>query len=303
MLRCNLATVVLTLKKLGIDDLVHFDFMDPPAPETLMRALELLNYLGALDDEGDLTAIGKMMAEFPVEPQLAKALMTAQKHECSNEVVSIVSLLSVPPLFYRPSEQKQKADDCKAKFAHVDGDHLSILNVYHAWKQNNESSDWCWANFINQRSLIQADNVRKQLVAIMMRLGLELLSTDFTSSNYYLNIRKALLEGFFMQVAHREPNGHYLTVKDNQVVSLHPSCDLTHQPEWVMYHEFVLTTQNFVRTCTNITGQWLIDIADHYYELTHFPECSAKRALERMYLARQRSKKMKNKYTEAWKKK
>jgi pre-mRNA-splicing factor ATP-dependent RNA helicase DHX15/PRP43 len=68
ILRSNLASVVLTLKKLGIRDLVHFDFMDPPAPETLMRALELLNDLEALDDEGDLTKFGEMMAEFPLEP-------------------------------------------------------------------------------------------------------------------------------------------------------------------------------------------------------------------------------------------
>merc|ERR1719379_1896800 len=133
ILRSNLGTVVLQLKKLGIEDLVHFDFMDPPAPETLMRALELLNYLGALDDEGDMTPIGKMMAEFPLDPQLAKALISSPKFGCSNEIVSIVSLLSVPPLFYRPAERRQEADAAKAKFSHVDGDHLSLLNVYHAW--------------------------------------------------------------------------------------------------------------------------------------------------------------------------
>lgn len=68
ILRSNLAAVVLQLKRLGIDDLVHFDFMDPPAPETLMRALELLFYLGALDDDGNLTNFGENMSEFPLEP-------------------------------------------------------------------------------------------------------------------------------------------------------------------------------------------------------------------------------------------
>ena len=71
--------MVLQLKKLGIEDLVHFDFMDPPAPETLMRALELLNYLGALDDEGDLTPAGKIMAEFPLDPQLAKVILCSSQ--------------------------------------------------------------------------------------------------------------------------------------------------------------------------------------------------------------------------------
>lgn len=87
-------TVVLQLKKLGIDDLVHFDFMDPPAPETLMRALELLNYLAALDDDGNLTDLGAVMSEFPLDPQLAKMLIASCQHNCSNEILSITAMLS-----------------------------------------------------------------------------------------------------------------------------------------------------------------------------------------------------------------
>lgn len=94
ILRSNLGTVVLQLKKLGIDDLVHFDFMDPPAPETLMRALELLNYLAALDDDGNLTDLGAVMAEFPLDPQLAKMLIASCNHNCSNEILSITAMLS-----------------------------------------------------------------------------------------------------------------------------------------------------------------------------------------------------------------
>ncbi|RVE41464.1 hypothetical protein evm_013888 [Chilo suppressalis] len=90
----NLGSVVLQLKKLGIDDLVHFDFMDPPAPETLMRALELLNYLAALDDDGNLTDLGAVMAEFPLDPQLAKMLIASCNHNCSNEILSITAMLS-----------------------------------------------------------------------------------------------------------------------------------------------------------------------------------------------------------------
>lgn len=94
ILRSNLGTVVLQLKKLGIDDLVHFDFMDPPAPETLMRALELLNYLGALDDDGELTPTGELMSAFPLDPQLCKMLIESPKYRCSNEILSIAALLS-----------------------------------------------------------------------------------------------------------------------------------------------------------------------------------------------------------------
>jgi len=283
ILRSNLSSVVLHLKKLGIDDLVHFDFMDPPAPETLMRALEMLNYLGALNDDGDLTELGSLMSEFPLDPQLAKTLVASPQHNCSNEALSIVAALSVPHVFLRPPEARKAADEAKDRFSHIDGDHLTLLNVFHAFKQNGADANWCYDNFLSERSLRSAENVRTQLSRIMTRLSLKLVSTDFASKDYYINIRKSLVEGFFMQVAHLERTGHYLTVKDNQVVQLHPSTCLDAKPEWVLYNEFVLTSKNFIRTVTSIRGEWLTEISPHYYELDNFPECAAKQALSRMY--------------------
>ncbi|XP_028329912.1 ATP-dependent RNA helicase DHX15 isoform X1 [Gouania willdenowi] len=282
VLRSNLGYVVLQLKKLGIDDLVHFDFMDPPAPETLMRALELLNYLGALDDDGDLTELGSMMAEFPLDPQLAKMVISSCKYKCSNEVLSITAMLSVSQCFVRPIESKKEADQAKMRFCHIDGDHLTLLNVYHAFKDNGDSAQWCYENFVNYRSLMSADNVRQQLSRIMDRCNLPRKSTEFTNKDYYVNIRRALVTGFFMQVAHLERTGNYLTVKDNQVVQLHPSTVLDRKPEWVLYNEFVLTTKNYIRTCTDVKPEWLMKIAPQYYEMSNFPRCEAKRELENM---------------------
>jgi pre-mRNA-splicing factor ATP-dependent RNA helicase DHX15/PRP43 len=279
ILRSNLGSVVLQLKKLGIDDLVHFDFMDPPAPETLMRALELLNYLAALDDDGELTQLGSLMAEFPLDPQLAKMLIGSCELQCSNEILSVTAMLSVPQCFVRPAEAKKPADEAKMRFAHIDGDHLTLLNVYHAFKQNHEDVQWCYDNFVNYRSLKNADNVRLQLARIMDRFNLGRVSTEFTSRDYYINIRRALVAGFFMQVAHLERSGHYLTIKDNQVVQLHPSTVLDHKPEWVVYNEFVLTTKNYIRTVSDIKPEWLLRLAPQYYDMSNFPECEAKRQL------------------------
>ncbi|KAI8344072.1 P-loop containing nucleoside triphosphate hydrolase protein [Chlamydoabsidia padenii] len=288
ILRSNLGSVVLQLKKLGIDDLVHFDFMDPPAPETLMRALELLNYLGALDDDGELTPLGDIMAAFPLDPQLCKMLIESPKYKCSNEILSIAALLSVPQIFMRPNEARKQADEAKAEFAHADGDHLTLLNAYHAYKQNEDDPKWCWNHFLNQRSLKSADNVRRQLRRTMENNDLDLVSTPFEDRNYYSNIRRALAAGYFMQVAHLERSGHYLTVKDNQLVQLHPSSCLDHKPEWVLYNEFVLTTRNYIRICTEIKMDWLIDIAPHYFDLSNFPNCEARRKLERIFNRRNR---------------
>jgi len=282
ILRSNLGMVVLQLKKLGIDDLVHFDFMDPPAPETLMRALELLNYLGALDDEGNLTETGSRMSDFPVDPQLAKMLTESVRFNCSNEILSIVSLLSVPNIFTRPKEAAQQADEAKSSFQHITGDHMTMLNAYHTYLKNGKDKNWCYHNFLNHRSLQQADNIKDQLQRIMIRFSLPLLSTDFSSELYSINIRKAILAGFFMRVGHLERNGNYLTIKDNQVVGLHPSTGLDTKPEWVVYDEFVLTSRNFIRTVSEISPEWLLEIAPQYYDLKNFPPCEAKNALYRI---------------------
>uniref|UniRef100_A0A914N0K9 RNA helicase n=1 Tax=Meloidogyne incognita TaxID=6306 RepID=A0A914N0K9_MELIC len=286
ILRSNLASVVLQLKKLGIDDLVHFDFMDPPAPETLMRALELLNYLVAIDDNGELTQLGSLMAEFPLDPQMAKMLIASTDLNCSNEILSITAMLSVPQCFVRPNEIKKQADEAKARFAHIDGDHLTLLNVYHAFKQNRDDPQWCYQNFINYRSLKNADDVRTQLARIMDKFNLKRVSADFNSRDYYINIRKALVAGFFMQVAHLERSGHYVTIKDNQIVNLHPSSVLDHKPEWALYNEFVLTTKNYIRTVTDVRPEWLIQIAPQYYDVNSFPEGSdARRKLNAIIAA------------------
>lgn len=169
LLRSSLSSVVLHLKKLGIDDLVHFDFMDPPAPETLMRALEMLNYLGALDDEGNMTRVGHLIAEFPLDPQLATMLVKAPKYHCANEMLSIVGMLSVPSVFMRPPEARKQADEAHGRFAHADGDHLTLLNAYHGYKGENMSADWAWTNFLSDRALRSADNVRTQLARLMQK--------------------------------------------------------------------------------------------------------------------------------------
>lgn len=285
ILRSNLASTVLELKKLGIDDLVHFDLMDPPAPETMMRALEELNYLACIDDEGELTALGKLASEFPLDPALAVMLISSPEFYCSNEMLSLTALLSVPQLFVRPAAARKRADEMKQLFAHPDGDQLTMLNVYHAFKSpaaQENPKQWCHDHFLAYRALQQADNVRMQLKRIMEREEIELMSTSFEDKKYYENIRRALVAGFFMQIAKRESSGKtYTTVKDNQSVLLHPSTVLGQDSEWVLYNEFVLTSKNYIRTVTAVKPEWLLDIAPNYYDLESFQKGDVKSALER----------------------
>ena len=212
-------------------------------------------------------------------------LISSPEFFCSNEILSLVALLSVPQIFIRPANAKKLADEAKDLFAHPDGDHLTMLNVYHAFKGPDAQSDpkqWCYDHFLSYRSLQQADNVRIQLKRIMEREELELISTDFGDKNYYDNIRRALVSGFFMQIAKKDTSGKtYVTVKDDQTVLLHPSTVLGHDSDWVLYNEFVLTTKNYIRTVTAIKPEWLLEIAPMYYDLNTFKKGEVKMALQR----------------------
>ncbi|KXN81059.1 putative pre-mRNA-splicing factor ATP-dependent RNA helicase prp43 [Leucoagaricus sp. SymC.cos] len=275
ILRSNLANTVLELVNLGVKDLVHFDYVDPPAPETLMRALELLNFLAAMDDDGNLTALGKLMAEFPLDPQLAKLLISSPEFKCSNEILTIIAMLSVPNVWSRPNNQRQEADAAKELFTVPESDHLTLLNVYNQYIQNKYDKNWAWTNYLSARALAQAENLQR----IMERLDIDSVSL-MDETKLFVNIRKALVCGFFMQVAHREGDkGSYTTVKDNQAVGLHPSCGLKNQPEWVIFNEFVLTARPYIRTVTEVRGDWLLELAPLYFDLKTFPDGQTKRAL------------------------
>jgi pre-mRNA-splicing factor ATP-dependent RNA helicase DHX15/PRP43 len=263
-----------------------------------MRALELLNYLGALNDDGDITELGKMMADMPLDPQLGKMLIISPEFRCSQEILTIVAMLSgklvtlslrvvradvhsVPNVYLRPNNARKEADIAKKQLAVPDGDHLSLLNVYNSWVQSKtlhfssllpcslvvpsdgRDKNWAWENFLAARALAQADNVRAQLERNMERFELDLISIA-EPTKLYKAVRMALVCGFFMQIAHKEGDkGSYLTVKDNQVVGLHPSCGLETQPEWVLFNEFVLTTRPYIRTVTEVRPEWYANVRTH----------------------------------------
>ena len=126
--RTNLASTILTLKAMGVNDLIGFDFMDPPPAATMLTALEQLYALGALDDEGLLTRIGRKMADFPLDPPLSKMLIKSVDYGCSEEALTIVAMLQAGgQVYYRPKDKQAQADAKKAKFHQPEGDLLTLL--------------------------------------------------------------------------------------------------------------------------------------------------------------------------------
>lgn len=262
--RQNLSSTILMLKAMGINDLINFEFMDPPAPSAMVMALQELYTLEALDDEGLLTALGRQMANFPMSPALAKTLIkSAREFGCSDEILTIVAMLSVQTIFYRPRDKQQQADGRKARLHHSQGDHLTLLNVYRTWAQHHYSKQWCKDNYIQERSMIRAQEVRKQLVTILRRYQYAIVSCGMDLDR----VRKALCSGFFKFSAKRDGKDGYKSLVEQTPVHIHPSSALFGKnPDYVIYHTLLLTTKEYMHCVTVIDPKWLVELAPAFFK-------------------------------------
>lgn len=278
--RTNMASTVLTLKSLGINDLVNFDFMDKPPMETLVRALEQLYALGALNDRGELTKMGRRMAEFPSDPMLSKAILASEKYGCVEEVITICAMLDVgAAVFYRPKDKAVHADTARLNFARgTPGDHLALLNVFNEWKESGYSTAWTYENYVQIRSMRRARDIREQLEGLCERVEIEVVSNPHDMDA----VAKAITAGFFYNTAKLQKNGTYKTVKNAHTVAIHPSSALYKEelpPRWLLYHELVFTSAEFMRNVLVIQPQWLVEIAPHYYNSADVKEAAAKKKM------------------------
>ncbi|KAI9052960.1 hypothetical protein LZ554_003232 [Drepanopeziza brunnea f. sp. 'monogermtubi'] len=277
--RQNLSHTILMLKAMGINDLLHFDFMDPPPTNTMLTALEELYALSALDDEGLLTRLGRKMADFPMEPSLAKVLIASIDLGCSDEILSIVAMLSIPSVFYRPKEKQTQADQKKAKFHDPHGDHLTLLNVFNGWKQNKFANPWCFENFIQARSMRRAKDVRDQLVKIMERYKHAIVSCGRNTQK----VRQAICSGYFRNSARKDPQEGYKTLIEGTPVYLHPSSALFgKQAEWVIYHTLIMTSKEYMHCTTAIEPKWLVEAAPSFFKVAPTDKLSKRKKAERI---------------------
>ncbi|KAG5965687.1 hypothetical protein E4U56_001591 [Claviceps arundinis] len=267
--RTNLNGVVLQLKSLGINDLLEFEFMDPPPTEALIGALNQLFALQGLNHKGELTKMGRQMAEFPTDPMLAKAVLAADKEGCVEEVLSIVSMLGeASALFFRPKDKKIHADSARNRFTVKDGgDHVTLLNIWNQWVDSDFSPVWARENFLQQRSLTRARDVRDQLAKLCERV--EVAPSTCGASNLR-PIKRAITAGFFPNAARLQRSGDsYRTVKNNTTVWVHPSSVLmaVDPPEkMVIYFELVQTTKEYMRGVIPIEMKWLAELAPHFHK-------------------------------------
>ncbi|XP_037321970.2 putative pre-mRNA-splicing factor ATP-dependent RNA helicase DHX32 [Pungitius pungitius] len=270
----DISSTVLFLKRMEIAGLGHCDFIDRPDPEGLMQALEELDYLAALDNDGNLSEIGIVMSEFPLEPQMAKTLLASCEFDCVSEVVIAAAMLTAPTCFTVPSAEWTRGH---MDLHHPEGDHFTLINIYRAFEQRQQDPHcdvdaWCEERGLNRGALLAADALRAELLDTLRRIELPISPPAFGSRNNARNIKRALLAGFFMQVARDvDGSGHYFILTHKHVAQIHPLSVYGARspeaglPEWVLFHEHSFSEENCLRTATRITPEEFIRMAPQYF--------------------------------------
>ncbi|XP_065885250.1 ATP-dependent RNA helicase DHX33-like isoform X2 [Dysidea avara] len=266
--RCDLSTVLLYMLALNINDVLNFDFMDPPSLESMVTALEQLHLLGAVHKttQLELTDLGYQMSKFPLHPQLSASLLASQRLSCGEEILTIVSMLSVESVMFTPHNKRDQANSMRNKFTSLDGDHMMLLNIYKAYKVAKGNKEWCHDNYISKHNIVKVAAVRSQLKQICSQLNL-----SFKHSQDSDAIRLCLLHGFFMNVAEHVQDGHYRTLSTRQEVYIHPSSCLfpcRPHPHLVLYSDLVHTSKCYMRNVSIIEPNWLLEVAPNYFKQT-----------------------------------
>ena len=279
--RSNLAPVILQLKALGIDNIVRFDFITSPPAELVIRSLELLYSLGALDDYAKLTKpLGIRMAELAVEPMMAKTLLSAPSFGCLSEILTIAAMTSMGGSIWFHDDEKKKMETARRKFAVEEGDHLTLLNVYQAFvTKGRKEARFCHDNYINFKAMTRAVSIRAQLKRYLERFGMNVGETLSSNANKQPlaiggpdkadQIRRCLTAGFFAHAAKMQPDGTFRNVAGGTILHAHPSSLMfNRKADWVIFHEVMETgNKTFIRDVTKIEKGWLVEYAPDFYKI------------------------------------
>ncbi|KAJ5946722.1 hypothetical protein N7454_003561 [Penicillium verhagenii] len=266
--RANLAPIVMQLKALGIDNIVRFDFLTPPPAELVIRALELLFSLDAVDDYAKLTKpLGMRMAELAVDPMMAKVLLAAPAFKCLSEILSIAAMVSLQgTVWVQHSDNKKSTESHRRK---------SLSRKAFVTKGKKDSK-WCRDNLLNYRALQRAVSVRGQLKRYLERFGIQVDETlsshqhTVDPSKQPEQIRRCLSTGYFAHAAKMQPDGTFKTVSGGLTLHAHPSSLMfNRKADWVIFHEIMQTgDKTYIRDITKIEKSYLLEYAPEYYRVT-----------------------------------
>ncbi|XP_073395276.1 probable pre-mRNA-splicing factor ATP-dependent RNA helicase DEAH4 [Physcomitrium patens] len=273
--RSSLTGAVLHLKFLDLPnvDILHFDFIDPPLRESLEDALRQLFAIDAIGPDGKITALGKRIAELPLEPALGRTLLAAEDLGCLSQALTVAAMLSAETIFMqgpkKGEDRKRSREDQQLPNGNNYGDHVQYLQIYELWKKNNFDIKWCRSNNLNIRSMLFAKDVRRQLALITSRKKFE-DDEAMQKIKSARSLRKALCQGYACRLAQRMPkhNGYHTVGNKSQLVQLHPATSPLQvdedglYPEWILYHELMASSRAFLRHVCVVEKEWVVPILE-----------------------------------------
>jgi ATP-dependent RNA helicase DDX35 len=280
ILRTNLSSFILTLKALGVDNILGFDLMDIPSVDSLSHGLESLYALGAIDDNTSLTTLGFDMSSFPTDPRISRMLLESLREECAREVAGVASALQVRSLFLTPrgssARRQQLQLDFEAaisEFVDRSGDHVTYVNVVAEQDDRKMNREECREKFIDHLALQRTMEVRDQLLGFLRKFGRPRSLGLATPEERTKSILKCVTAGFFFNVAKLRNDGRYYTIRGINHILVTPSSSsvfYTHgsHAEYIIFSETFDGSRGGIelRGVSAIDPRWLRELAPHYWK-------------------------------------
>ena len=263
--RTNLASVILQTEAFGLGDVAEFPFLDPPKPGMIREGYKTLFEIGAIDDQNQLTDIGKKLSKLPVDPRIGRMILAAADEHCLPEVLIIASGLEVQDPRDRPVDQQQEADKAHLQFKHEHSDFLTLLNLWdfaHDLKKklsNNQFRKACRQNFLSHQRLREWSDVYRQLTQLAEEAGMKRGERKRNEDA----IHRSLLTGLLCQVAFLTDSGDYCGSGGNKRFLWPGSVLAKKKPKWIVAAELVETSQRFARMVARINPVWIEPLAGH----------------------------------------
>ncbi|KAK0195247.1 ATP-dependent RNA helicase Prh1 [Armillaria mellea] len=259
ILRCGLTSSLLQLRCIG-QELESLDLMDRPDEDSIKAAFKTLFIIDGIDKKKELTQIGRRMAAFPLEPIHARAILASKDYGCTSEILSIISILSASSkLYIDNSEQRETIIDSRRKFRHPSGDHLTLLNIAHAYDEISASEnkisrkEWCKRQFLNERTLLEAKEIRAQLKQVCVRVDMD----PNASCGDEEPILKSLGHGLVQNSAFLQPDGSYKQTMGPSIVKIHPGSSMFEKKvPALIYDELIFTNHVYARGVSSIPKEF-----------------------------------------------
>ena len=210
--------------------------------------------------------LGEQMSELPINPCLAKMLISSGELGCSQEIVTIISMLQVENVFITASAaEKDKFRIAKRKFEVAEGDLMTLLNIYYAFQKFGQNKHWCSSHYLRYKALHRATDLQQQLFKVLKRFNVPIVSCHEKEI-----ILKTIVTGLFPNAAYLHHSGLYKSVRGDVPLKIHPKSVLytVKHPSYLVYTELVHTKEVYIRDVTAIDPVWLEVLAPHFYEKT-----------------------------------